>query len=110
MNIELGEYFVVKRGIRLNDMSFSIFDSPFARSAQNQEPPKDKSPRYDRSFNEMIFKAKEICGEHIAAEYVYGRDKSWIKVGEILSMNTSEIEVWPVTEKYVACFLIKEKK
>ena len=106
MNIEVGEYFVVKRGIRLNDMSFSMFQSPFSASAQNQEQ-KDKPPRYDRSYNGMIFKAREVCGEQIAAEYVFGEKKGWINIGDVISLNTSEIEIWPVTERYVACFLIK---
>jgi len=108
MEIEVGEYFVVKRGIQLKDMSFSLFQSPFAASAQNQET-KDKSPRYDRSYNGMIFIARAVCGEQIAAEYVFGDEKGWVKKGGVLSLNTSEIEIWPVTEKYVACFLIKEK-
>jgi hypothetical protein len=106
MNIEVGEYFVVQRGILLNDRFLSIFSSPFAASAQNQDN-KEKPPRYDRSYDGMIFKAKEICGEHIAAEYVFGKDKLWIKIGDCISLNTSDIKIWPVTEKYVACFLVK---
>ena len=105
MNIETGEYFVVKRGVQLNDSFESIFQSPFAASAQNKEQ-KDKPPRYDRSYNGMIFKAREVCGEQIAAEYIFGEGKRWIKIGDVISLNISEIEIWPVTEKYVSCFLI----
>jgi hypothetical protein len=111
MNVEVGEYFVVKRGIKLNDVPFfSIFSSPFSESCFNKDK-EDKPPRYDRSHEGRIYKALEVCGEHIAAECVFDDDKSsYGYQGKILSLNTSEVEIWPLTEKYVACFLINKSQ
>ena len=108
MDIENGEYFVVKRGIELNNSFSSIFVSPFADSAFNKNN-EEKTPIYDRSHEGKIYKALEVCGEHIAAECVFDEDtSSYSKQGKTISLNTSEVEVWPVTERYVACFLIRK--
>ena len=110
MNIENGEYFVVKRGIELYNRTLSLFPSedPFADSILGKEN-EDKPPSYDRSHEGRIYKALQVCDEHIAAECVFDQDTSRYNVqGKRISLNTSEVEIWPVTEKYVACFLIKD--
>ena len=107
MDIEIGEYFVVKRGIELNNSICSVFTSPFTDSAFNKNND-DKPPRYDRSHEGLIYKALQVCDEHIAAECVFAESYKSSRLGKRISLNTSEIEIWPVTEKYVACFLIQE--
>ena len=108
MNIEVGECFVVRRGVELNNKVLSLFplENPFADSILGKEN-EEKPPTYDRSHERRIYRALEVCGEHIAAECVFDEDTSRYSVqGKRISLNTSEVEIWPITEKYVECFLI----
>jgi len=108
MNIDVGEYFIVKRGIELNTSTFSLAPTdPFMDSilgTQNENKP----PQYDRSHEGLIYKALQICGEHIAAECIYAEGYKSATVGKRISLNTSEVEIWPLTKKYVACLFIKK--
>ena len=108
MEIEVDEYFVVKRGIELNPRMLSLFPSedPFKDSILGKQN-EDKPPRYDRSHEGIIYKALAVCSDHIAAECVFAENYKSDKCGQRISLNTSEVVIWPVTEKYAACFLIK---
>lgn len=111
MTIEPGDYFAITRGFRLGEMSssafiFAMMDEPW----RGQPDEKEKEPRYDRSFEGLIFKANEVCGVMIASRCVATSEGSCYKrdyVGKAFSINTSEVEVWPLTEKYAAPFLVE---
>jgi hypothetical protein len=98
MNIEPGDYFIVTRGVETNrHPSFTTGYDGFLKAT---EIVTDK-PTYDRSHDGLVYLAIEVCGQMIAAKCVGG---SWSyhrsHVGRVRSLNTSEVEVWPVTEAY----------
>ncbi len=100
MNIDKGEFFVVKRGFKYH--SVTVF--PFTTTI-------DDGPRYDRSYEGMVFVANEVCNEHIAALCVYSEHVGITpNVGKMCTMNTTELEIWPVTNKYVEALNVKVKE
>ena len=95
--IETGEYFVVTRGFAHNIQTFGhFFWSDFS-----QEPQKDKPQKYDKSYEGCVFVALEACGPAVAAKCVYA--DRWHKdtKGKLFSLNLTDIEVMPVTQKYI---------
>lgn len=94
--IEAGEYFVITRGAKLpRHASVLGFMSPSS--------PVETDWEYDRSHEGKVFQAVDVCGPVIAAKCVhvsYSYHKDYI--GKVISLNTSEIKVWPVTKRYVA--------
>jgi hypothetical protein len=98
MDIEKGEAFVVVRGVKFNNTGFPGLSALFGIP----DEPKDGEPTYDRSYAGCVFRATEVCGPMIAAEWIGGRQL----YGGVkrVSFNTSEVEVWPVTEDYAAAF------
>lgn len=102
MNIERGDLFVVTRGYQLGRMP-SLATMMYG--APDDEP---KEPQYDRSHQGRVFRAVEVCGPVIAARIIYDgsgyRDDT---VGAMKSINTAEVEVWPVTEAYLQALQTK---
>lgn len=100
MNIERGDLFVVTRGFQLGKMPEMI--SLFGGGG----PPRDDNPTYDRSHEGRVYKALQVCGPVIAAECVHEqwayRGTSISRLGQRFSINTGDVEVWPVTEQYLA--------
>lgn len=107
--IEPGEYFVVTRGFRLqtaNTLSLSTFDI-------GAQPQRDSEPHYDRSHEGLIYYAEEVCGDMVAAKCVaVDGHHHWKQqhIGKTVSLNTSEVEVFPVTEKYVQAVTSAERQ
>lgn len=97
--IEKGEHFVVVRGFEMGK-PLPVF------AAMYGETDKDDKPRYDRSFDGCLFLALEVCEDVIAARCVAASD-TWKQqyVGTVRSLNTRELEVWPVTEAYATAML-----
>jgi hypothetical protein len=94
MQIEKGELFVVTRGYQCGRISSDpIFAAAFGIPVQ----PELEQPQYDRSYEGRVFRAIEVCGPVIAAEIVFGDVYS----SKIRSLNTNEIEIWPVTQAYL---------
>ena len=101
MNIEKGDHFVVTRGFEYHKMPvFSIFNPPDPTESWKQNK-KDEEPQYDRSYNGMVFLADEVCESVIAATCVWAMGYKEEKIGEKYSLHTNELEVWPVTKKYI---------
>jgi hypothetical protein len=99
MNIEPGDYFVVARGFKYGDSSsMFVFSALFGGCG---ETPKEKEDQYDRSHEGRVYRAEEVCGPAIAARCVHGNIFGGVKPGDVLSLNTNDVEVWPVTKKYV---------
>lgn len=99
MNIERGDLFVVTRGFLLGRMpSFASMFGGF-----DSEPSQTETQNWDRSHEGRVFKATEVCGPVIAGEIVFLPDRiSHRKLGEVIPLNTGEVEVWPVTPQYLA--------
>lgn len=100
MNIDKGEFFVVKRGFKHGKMP-----SFFGIGEQ-----KETEDSYDRSYYGMVFIAREVCGEHIAALCVHQPNEIYELLGKTVNMNTTELELWPVTNSYARAFNINVKK
>lgn len=97
MNIEQGDYFVVTRGFPLSMDSWSAFSEMLGGGGVSTK----QEQQYDRSHEGEVFLAVEVCGPVIAARRVFTRSR-YHPLGEALSLNTSELEVWPVTKQYLA--------
>jgi len=110
MNIEKGEYFVVTRGVELHKMpSLSLFPFDMGESwKQNRDV--DEKPRYDRSYVEKVFQALEVCGDHVAARCVFGdKGGEYGLLNKTISLNLTELEIWPVTKEYIEALRGKKK-
>lgn len=89
MTIETGELFVVTRGWKLGSIGLLI------------GIPESGEPAYDRSHEGNVYRALEVCGPMMAGEIVYAKSYG-AKIGDKRPINTNEVEVWPVTESYLA--------
>lgn len=113
MNIDKGELFVVTRGFefgRGSDMLLSIFSG---YDGWLKPPKKPEEKQYDRSDEGLVFRALEVCGDMIAAEVVaVSHSARWKKdrLGKRYSINTREVEVWPVTYQYLAALTPSQEK
>ena len=104
--IEKGEYFVVRRGFRLGK-ALSFFAE--RREAWQQSAEDEDEPRFDRSYEGLLYLALEVCGPMVAAVCVQGDKYGTSHVGERTAFNTDEVELWPVSQAYVAALVQKTR-
>lgn len=101
MNIEVGDLFCVVRGFQLHEIPsfFNFFAVPGDEWKARDTP---KEPRYDRSFEGLVFRALEVCHPMVCAEVAFVSD-SWksAKAGHRLSINLTELQVMTVTQTYL---------
>jgi hypothetical protein len=102
MNVERGEYFVVTRGFELLGPSM-VRSVLFGEELEPWKEQRDDKPQHDRSMEGVVFEAVEVCGAMIAARVVVQRSTyaGCYPLGKCASINTTEVEVWPVTKAYV---------
>lgn len=99
--IEKGEHFVVTRGFKMEGTS----DLMIFAIIGNSQPPKPSEPKYDRSYEGYIFLAVSVCGPMICGKVVYSphgkSSPSYYKqIDACYSINTTEVEVWPLTKEF----------
>ena len=85
MTIERGDFFVVTRG-------FEYAGLP---------PATETKPQYSREHEGRIYRADEVCGPMVAATVIATTKGYGPKVGQTISLNTTEVEVMTVTTEYV---------
>ena len=108
MEIEVGEYFVVSRGIQLIEMNFPSYAIEAWKQSADQE---DKPPRYDRSYNESVFKALAVEYPLLLGEYAWGpTSKSWLTIGDKRQFNLNEIEIMTLGREYVTALGLQSKR
>ena len=99
MEIEKGDYFTITRGIKLNmskPFSFLGFMDMEGKSWKTNKQ-EDDEPKYDRSYHDCVFLAREVCMPMVAAEIITGHTYG----NKIISLNLGEIEVMTVSKQYV---------
>lgn len=103
MNIEKDELFAITRGFELDHSFDSILDAFEGVATQA------RTQNWDRSHEGCIYKALEVCGPLISAECIFFDKDSpgYSRVGKKLSINTNEVEVWPVTKAYLTSLQVK---
>lgn len=107
--IETGDYFVVRRGYPMGQLPplLSFFGPPstgYDGWLTPSKPDEPTGPKYDRSWEGMLFEALECCPPMIAGRAVWTTGYKEDRVGQVVSFNMDEVELWPVTRKYaVAC-------
>lgn len=74
MQIDINEYFMIVRGVEL------------------------RNGRTDRSYNEAVFLAMEICGPLIIAKCVKPSSHRFPNMHEVITFNTNEVEMWPLSK------------
>lgn len=89
--IEKGQLFVVQKGVLLSG-AFS-----------------GGGPFYDRSYAKMVFRAKEVCGVHVAGEVVHDTWYSKSMLGRVISLNGEDLELRLVSEEYLAALAPEAK-
>lgn len=105
--IEAGEYFAIVRGFEYRGQTeFSLFSGYDGFL----NPPTATPKLHDRSHDGCLFRAREVCGPLIAAELVAGDKHGHWEYDQIFSLNTMEIEVWPVTQQYADAMLAERAK
>lgn len=100
MNIEKGDLFAVTRGHELGSASVFSLAGMFS-----DRPPVPEKPRYDRSLEDLVFVAEEVCGQMVAARCIAAASLYAFKaesVGRVFSLNLASIEVMTLTPEYVA--------
>ena len=105
MEIEIGEHFIVTRGVPLIDRK--ITSGPIGEGQVVGQTRTMAVYAYDREHEEKIYKALAFEGGVIVAEIVLSDHNSSerFKVGVKRMINTREVEVWPVTEQFVKAAL-----
>ncbi len=99
MIIETGDLFVVTRGIELNStplMSLFGFGESWKTSGEGEKI------RYDRSWDNVVFVAKSVVGQSVAAEIVWAGGYKKDMVGQHHSLNLSEVEAMTVGADYLS--------
>jgi hypothetical protein len=91
--IEKGEAFIVKRGREYDKTPVMTL---FGMAPVSSEP----QIAHDRSYEGMVFLAVEVCGSHVAAKYLGG--KKWWRDEPAVMFDVEEMELWPVTDAFVA--------
>lgn len=96
---EKGEYFVVRRGFKLNTESLSSV--LFPREPWQGQPEALKEPRYDRSYEGDLFLAVEVCGDAVVAKLVH-RTATYRpgRKGDLIVLSAADMELWPVTKAF----------
>lgn len=103
MEIENGEYFVVSRGLELNSSNFSILGFM-------SEPKEDTKPRYDRSYDGLLFQAKSTCHPHVACVCIASSCKRHEEyIGRAMMFNQLEVELMTVDKAFVDTFKINQE-
>ena len=99
MVLEKGDYFAITRGIKLNKSHpFSLFGFMGLQGESWKENNQEEAePSYDRSYNDCIFLAREVCMPMVAAEIIHGHSYG----DKVVSLRLTEIEVMTVTKQYV---------
>ena len=100
MEIEKGDFFAITRGIKLNTsnpLSFFGFMGMEGESWKTNRQVDEDEPKYDRSYHDCVFIAREVCMPMVAAEIVIGHTYG----NRCISLNLSEIEVMTLSKQYV---------
>ena len=100
MELEKGDYFTITRGVKLSTSSpfsfFGFMDMDGESWKTNKQEEEDE-PKYDRSYHDCVFLAREVCMPMVAAEIIYGHYFG----PKMMSIRLSEIEVMTVSKQYV---------
>ncbi len=98
MNIEKGDLFAVVRGFVLGMSPEEYYMQQGGAGTITQNT--------DRSHEGRVYEASDVCGPLIAAKCVFSsRDSQeypkYNSAGKTFSINTNEVEIWPVTKQYL---------
>lgn len=109
MNIEAGDYFVVVRGFKLNDVPFFFpeMGCQCGECFQGNEPwqkPTEKEPQYDRSYAGCVFQATAISGPMVSSRLIFVDSAHQYKaesLNKVIILNTNEVELWTVGRDFM---------
>jgi len=98
--IEKNDFFVVTRGVKLSDLPIIGQDFIVKTDAEKE---------YDRTHEGRVYKALEVCGDMIAAKCIHATIYGMFNpIGAVLSLNSAELELWPVGAEYIKALGYKE--
>lgn len=91
--IEKHDFFVVTRGVQL--LEIPIIGQDFIVRTDGEK-------EYDRSHEGKVYQALEVCGDMIAAKCIHATVCGVFNpVGITRSLNSTELELWPVSLEYI---------
>jgi len=100
--IEKHDFFVVTRGVKLSEIPIIGHDFIVRTDGEKE---------YDRSHEGNVYQALEVCGDMIAAKCIHAIMYGVFNpVGITYSLNSTELELWPVSLEYIKALGYEEEE